>query len=86
MEVDSSFLPLLGAHYGDEKEGAKPPLHALSGIMNSIVGALPGAAGTDDLLLLVLLVILFNSNREDRLGLMVAVGYLLLFGHEGSTA
>ncbi len=84
-EPDFSFLAL-PAFDEAEKEDEKPPLHVLSGVMDSILKALPRGGGIDDLLLMALLVVLFNSEREDRFGLIVAIGYLLLFGHDGSTA
>lgn len=84
-EPDLSFLAL-PAFSETEKEDAKPPLHVLSGVIDSVLKSLPRGGGIDDLLLMALLVILFNNEREDRFGLIVAVGYLLLFGHDGSTA
>lgn len=85
-EPDLSFLALPAFHDTCEKEDAKPPLRVLSGLIDSVLKALPRGSGIDDLLLIILLVILFNNEREDRFGLIVAIGYLLLFGHDGSTA
>ena len=60
-----------------KREGAKPPLHALSGVLNFLSARLSHRMEAEELLLLLLLLFFLSGEREDRFGMAVALGYLL---------
>lgn len=70
-------IPALPPHL-QQKEDAKPPLHALSGLLDGLLKAMPVSTDCDQLVLGALLYLAYCSDREDKLSFMAAIGYLML--------